>query len=101
MCTIRIFGGFCSGTSLFIWAGINDLSRHIYPTCYAINRLFKDYLAMVDLGRALPDGRPTGERQLSRKGVSQAQPEHGAYDFGLVPASVIEPTWITASKHKL
>ena len=82
MCTIRIFEAFCSGISLFIWAGINDLSRHIYPTCYAINRLFKDYLAMVDLGRALPDGRPTGERQLSRKGVSQAQPEHGAGNFG-------------------
>ena len=38
------------------------------------------------MGRLPPDGPAQSERQLSRIGVSQAQPEHGAGDFGKVPS---------------
>ena len=39
----------------------------------------------AEVGR-LPSNAPAqGERQLSRIGASQAQPEHGASDFGGVP----------------
>ena len=44
---------------------------------------------MTERGR-LPSEEPAkGERQLSRIGASQAQPEHGAGDFGKVPISVV------------
>ena len=40
-------------------------------------------------GRLPSYGLPKGERQLSRIGVSQTQPEHGAGDFGKVPTAEI------------
>ena len=39
---------------------------------------------MTERGRPPSDGLSRSQRQLSRIGVSQAQPEHGAGDFGLV-----------------
>ena len=44
---------------------------------------------MTEMGRPPSDGLSRSQRQLSRIGVSQAQPEHGAGDFGKVPTGGI------------
>ena len=41
-------------------------------------------------GRLPPDELPQGERQLSRIGVRQAQPRHGAGDFGEEPPTDVK-----------
>jgi hypothetical protein len=43
-------------------------------------------------GRLPSDGPAQGERQLSKIGATQEQPEHGASDFGCVPTTVIYRT---------
>ena len=44
---------------------------------------------MAGLGRVEPGSPPELERQLSRIGVSQAEPERGAGTLGLVPGAVL------------